>query len=345
MRARAAPRARAPQPQPPWHPVAAAAPHARLARAPPPARSVWNRAPLVVDLVSAVHIADAGYYADLQSRLSSYDRVLYELVADKRRAPADGGRWRPQPPGAPGGAPRRRGRGLVGAVQRFAARALQLSFQLEQLDYSRDNWYHADLELERFLALQKAKGESLLRLAAKATRASMAALAGSLAAPLPPGAPARAVWLRRTRAAQALLPLPLLLQLVLHGALSAADAQPLSRSPVAHAFLNLDVAAGLKLVLAEALADADGVAEQLKGSVIVGDRNAAAMDELHVAVRDGARRVAGACAAAAAAWVRGACMAGKMMLTRCATVRRAFRPQCCTARRTCRTWSGACARS
>jgi hypothetical protein len=142
------------------------------------------------------------------------------------------------------------------------------------------------------MALQKERGESLFKLAAKVSSASLAALKAGLGAPLPPGAPASEVWRRRTRAAQALLPLPLLAQLVLHGALSAADAQPLSRSPVAHAFLNLDVAAGLKLVLAEQLTDADGLAESLKGSVILGDRNAAAMDELRVAIRAGSKRIA-----------------------------------------------------
>ncbi len=89
-----------------------------------------------VDLVSAVHVADASYYADLQSRLESYDRVLYELVADKRRPTGSGaapaGRWRPQPLSPTRS---RRGRGLVGAAQRFMATALRLEFQLEQLDY------------------------------------------------------------------------------------------------------------------------------------------------------------------------------------------------------------------
>ncbi len=76
-------------------------------------------------------MADASYYADLQSRLSSYDRVLYELVADKSKMQPGATRWQPPPPAAR----RRRGRGLVGAIQRFVAAALQLTFQLEQLDY------------------------------------------------------------------------------------------------------------------------------------------------------------------------------------------------------------------
>lgn len=82
-----------------------------------------------MDLVSAVHVGDADYYAALQERLSGYDRVLYELVVDKPATPA-GRRWRPAPP-----SPRRRIRNLVALAQRFIAAVLRLELQLEQLDY------------------------------------------------------------------------------------------------------------------------------------------------------------------------------------------------------------------
>ena len=82
-----------------------------------------------MDLVSAVHVGDADYYAALQQRLSGYDRVLYELVVDKPATPA-GRRWRPAPP-----SPRRRIRNPVALAQRFIAAVLRLELQLEQLDY------------------------------------------------------------------------------------------------------------------------------------------------------------------------------------------------------------------
>ena len=44
-----------------------------------------------VDLVAAVHIADAAYYRQLNREFQAYDAVLYELVAprgQRRRSPA-----------------------------------------------------------------------------------------------------------------------------------------------------------------------------------------------------------------------------------------------------------------
>jgi len=257
----------------------------------------WDRAPVRVDLVSAVHVADACYYRELQSRLARYDRVLYELVADKSRSPAlPGQRWRPPPPPprTPGSA-KRAGKGLVGWVQRFTASTLQLSFQLEELDYSRANWYHADLDLQQFQRLQKQRGESLLALAAQMSAASLRAVRAALG-PAPPGTPPGEAWRRRTRMVQSLLPIPLVAHLVLHGALCAAESAPLSRSPVAHALLNLDISSGLKMLLAEGMC-ADSVADSLLGeaavhSVILGDRNAAAMVALTEALSSGAKSVA-----------------------------------------------------
>ncbi len=262
-------------------------------------RSFWDRTPTVVDLVSAVHVADASYYADLQARLESYDRVLYELVADKSKNATPGQRWRPPPPkrqqdaAAKGG--KRAGKGLVGAIQRFTASTLQLTFQLEQLDYSRNNWWHADLDLEAFRSLQAARGETVVALAAKMYGASLRAMRAAMGPPAG-GESAGEAWRRRTRLVQSLLPIPLFAHLVLHGALCAAEAAPLSRSPVAHALLNLDVSAGLKLLLAEQMC-AENVADSLLGeeatrSVILGDRNTAAVAALDEALRAGAKRVA-----------------------------------------------------
>jgi hypothetical protein len=108
-----------------------------------------------------------------------------------------------------------------------------------------------------------------------------------------PGADAWRSWMR---VAQSLLPIPLVAHLVLHGALCASEEQPLSRSPVAHALINLDVASGLKLLLAQQMCDAestDGLAApDAQHSVILGDRNAAACAALDEALASGARNVA-----------------------------------------------------
>jgi hypothetical protein len=48
---------------------------------------------------------------------------------------------------------------------------LKLSFQLEEVDYSPANMVHADVTPEEFSALQKARGESMMTLMAKAMAA------------------------------------------------------------------------------------------------------------------------------------------------------------------------------
>ena len=246
-------------------------------QAPAPAWRFWDRRPTRVDLVSAVHVGDGDYYAQLQRRLDAdYDRVLYEMVADKSAAVA-GQRWRPPPPGS-----KRRSRSIVGAVQRLASSVLRLTFQLEELDYSKDNWEHADLDLETFQALQKAKGESLLSLAVRLWAASL-----------------RNLWKASpVRVLQSLLPIPLVAHLVLHGALSASEEKPLSQSPVVQALLNFDVSSGLKLLLAQQMCGDDAStglvtrSVDAQHSVILGDRNAAALATLDAALASGARRVA-----------------------------------------------------
>ena len=95
------------------------------------------------------------YFSSLQKELSTYDRVLYEMVADKDKLQTNRLgklRWRP-PRRLPG---RRGGQGfsIIGFIQRVMASILTLEFQLECMDYRRENWYHADLDFDTFQVLQ-----------------------------------------------------------------------------------------------------------------------------------------------------------------------------------------------
>ena len=85
---------------------------------------------LIIDLVSAIHIADESYYAGLNDRFEGYDVLLYELVT---------------PEG--GGVPDRDAErsGFVNSTQVALTQALGLSFQLNEIDYARPNFVHADL--------------------------------------------------------------------------------------------------------------------------------------------------------------------------------------------------------
>ncbi|RFC52106.1 MAG: hypothetical protein DVB22_000984 [Verrucomicrobia bacterium] len=120
-----------------------------------------------IDLAGAVHIADASYYKDLNSRFTSYDAVLYELVGSpsalkkaKEEQESD------EAPDKPNSRPH-----PLRFLQQTMGSMLKLSFQLDEVDYSPDNMVHADVTPEEFAALQKARGESMMTLMAKAMAA------------------------------------------------------------------------------------------------------------------------------------------------------------------------------
>ncbi len=95
------------------------------------------------------------YFSSLQKELSTYDRVLYEMVADKNKMQTNRlgkMRWKPprRVPGRHGG----QGFSIIGTIQRLMAQLLTLEFQLECMDYRQENWYHADLDFDTFQVLQ-----------------------------------------------------------------------------------------------------------------------------------------------------------------------------------------------
>jgi len=151
---------------------------------------------------------------------------------------------------------------------------------------ARDNWYHADLELQQFLTLQRERDESWLQLL---WRALQAARGAADAKP----APADAAWKRLLQWTNDTLPLPFFFQLMARGALDSAEDRPLSRSPVVGSFLALDISSGLKLIMAEQLAgESVFSAESLRGTVLVAERNRRAVAEVREAISAGARHVA-----------------------------------------------------
>jgi len=101
-----------------------------------------------VDLVAAVHIADKAYYDKLQKRMATYDALLYELVAAKGTVPEKG----------------RKSNSIISQFQRFLKNGLKLDFQLDAIDYKKDNFVHADLSPAEFQKKQKERGESLVGL-------------------------------------------------------------------------------------------------------------------------------------------------------------------------------------
>jgi predicted regulator of Ras-like GTPase activity (Roadblock/LC7/MglB family) len=98
-----------------------------------------------VDLVAAVHIADAAYYKQLNREFQAYDAVLYELVAPEGK--------RPKPGDHPSDNP-------LSMIQNGMKDILDLEFQLNGIDYTRKNMVHADMSPDEFAKSMRQRGES-----------------------------------------------------------------------------------------------------------------------------------------------------------------------------------------
>jgi hypothetical protein len=112
----------------------------------------------VVRLVSAVHIGEKAYYKSLNDTFKQRDAVLYELIK-----PKDGD--------LPGNGVRS-GSG-VSEFQRMLKDTLNLSFQLDEVDYHAANFIHADLDAETFAKKQEERGESMMTLMLNAMMKAM----------------------------------------------------------------------------------------------------------------------------------------------------------------------------
>jgi len=99
-----------------------------------------------VDLVSAIHIGDQEYYAELNERFEDYDATLYELIAPKNAVHSE------RDP---------ENQGVISSTQIAMKDLLQLSFQLDEIDYGAANFVHADLTPTELSASMDERGESL----------------------------------------------------------------------------------------------------------------------------------------------------------------------------------------
>jgi hypothetical protein len=102
---------------------------------------------LVVDLISAVHVGEKSYYQQLNKEFEQYDALLYELVAPAGTRVPEGG--------AAGEG------GVIASLQQGLKDVLNLEYQLEIVNYQKDNFVHADMSPEEFLKSMSDRGESL----------------------------------------------------------------------------------------------------------------------------------------------------------------------------------------
>ncbi|KAL2553728.1 hypothetical protein Fot_07347 [Forsythia ovata] len=239
---------------------------------------------LQVDLFSTIHIADKEYFATLQKELELYDCVLYEMVASReslesRRNMAAKNKLKGS---------YARGFNIIGCIQRQMAKLLMLDFQLDCLEYQAENWYHADLDFETFKLLQLEKGESFLTFARDMTLRSTKAIMKQSSIPEDLGP-----WRSKLLWASRVLPMPLL-GLVIIGSLCADGGSQTAEYPELQALSKLDFGAAMKVFLAKRLTSEfiQVTADVEEGSVIIGERNKAAIKALDRAIGDGHNKIA-----------------------------------------------------
>jgi hypothetical protein len=115
---------------------------------------------VTVDLIGVVHVGEKGYYEQLNELFTDYDALLYELVAPEGTViPRGGGE---------------RGFNPISGIQQGLQAVLGLEFQLEHIDYTADNFVHADMTPTEFAESMKQNDESILKMALKAIGQGMA---------------------------------------------------------------------------------------------------------------------------------------------------------------------------
>lgn len=104
-----------------------------------------NKDGVIVRLVGAIHIGEKAYYEALNKSFENDDAVLYELVRPKGGGIPQAGQKSSNP---------------ISQLQHLMKDVLNLDFQLDDIDYSKPNFIHADMDAETFTKMQEERGET-----------------------------------------------------------------------------------------------------------------------------------------------------------------------------------------
>lgn len=113
----------------------------------------------LVTLIGAVHIGDREYYEALNKEFKNYERVLFELIGGEEDAKLLNGK--PRPPEEEDGRPAEGLRDMYSAL----STTMKLAEQISVIDYTPENFVHADLTKAEYDALVAERGENLLAFA------------------------------------------------------------------------------------------------------------------------------------------------------------------------------------
>lgn len=129
-----------------------------------------------VEIIGAVHVADAGYYRTLTKLFTGYEELLFELVDGQRlkeefeaaakRKPGSG-------PDAAEAGEKSIAIKLIGTMLRGVGSYFHFQYQTEGIDYHTKNFVHADVSMDEFVRLQGDRGETFTDLIRKAIEAQL----------------------------------------------------------------------------------------------------------------------------------------------------------------------------
>ena len=132
-----------------------------------------------LDLIGAIHIADQSYYEKLNEIFKGYDIVLFEMIGGEGLGRQAAEAAKPEIAGAP--APEEEGEAdpvverrnlTLGLIYQEVADFLKLTSQVDIVDYTAQNFIHADLTAGEFSEKQEERGESLLTFLLSADKAN-----------------------------------------------------------------------------------------------------------------------------------------------------------------------------
>jgi hypothetical protein len=208
---------------------------------------------VTVHLVAAVHIGEKSYFEGLAQNFKLRDAVLYEMVKPRDAALP-----------VPGMPDEQRSQSAVSQLQRLMKDTLNLEFQLDCIDYTQPNFIHADLDAETFQKMQAERGESFASLMLQQMLKAMSQ---------PPPDENNAA-----------------------NANGAAEEDPTKQlEELIQMVTRPDGERRMKLMLARHMSDMEAGAMGLdgpNGSVIVTERNKAAVATLEKALKDGKKDIA-----------------------------------------------------
>ncbi len=113
----------------------------------------YQKDDITLDLIGAVHIADAAYYDELNTRFKEYDAIFYEMVADP---PTIKALQNPKKGQA------RKNASDLNKLYSLYQTMMGLSLQTTDIDYTQSNFIHADMTQREFERAQNEAGETIM---------------------------------------------------------------------------------------------------------------------------------------------------------------------------------------